>query len=172
MRNFDTVQIVGGGNLENAFTGFGVSATKLIHTYHEFGEQYGLQIWELTKEDYEKFNELTNQVENWDSSKFGWFRQGGVNVSKNEIITFQVKGQDMLGFKNEHNYYHSDEFLKECEEDEEEPYIPGYFDLFEHLEFYWGASKLENVALFVISLAEINSITNAEFLRKYTELVI
>lgn len=171
MSNLETVQIVGGGNLENAFSEFGVTATKVAHTYHEFGPQYGLQVWELTKEDFDKFNELTRNVEDWDSSNLGWFRQGGVNVSHNDVITFEVNGKDMLGFKNKHSYYHSEEFLKDCEEDGEEPYIPGYCDLFEYLELYWGASKNENVALFINELSEVNGLSKADFVKKYADII-
>lgn len=171
MSNIETMQIVGGGNLENAFIEFGVNSRKLAHTYHEFGLQYGLQVWELTKEEFDKFNELTTNAKDWNSSKLGWFRLGGVNVSHNDVITFEVNGKEMLGFKNEYSYYHSEEFLKSCEEDGEEPYIPGYCDLLEYLESYWGASKNENVALFINELSEVNELSKADFVKQYANII-
>ena len=155
-----SVQIIG-GNLDLAFEELNILAVKKFEAEQEYGGS--IQVWELSNEELSKLNSVAD--DNW-KFEYGWWRNGGTNCENDEQIEFVVNGEKMIGFKNEHSWYHSDDYLEELDEGEE-PELPEYSTFFDWFTEYYGLSKLENVAYFVHSLAEINELTKAEFFEKY-----
>lgn len=155
-----TIQIIG-QNLDVAFQELPIEAKKLYESKeNEYGNKY--QVWKLTESEHEKFGLV--EEDDWKES-YGWWRSGGCNQSP-VFLDFTVNGKQMIGFKNEHSWYHSEDCLSELEEDEE-PTLPSYSSFSDWFSEYMGLSKPENLAFFAHSLAEYNGLTIAEFFKKF-----
>ena len=149
-----TVQIIGGGNLATALKDFDVEVVLVVETTSEY--RSGLQVWEMSQEAYDRFEAKSEACSDWDSSKYGWWRNSGSNICKREIIDVEVNGINAKVYKD-----------RDCNEEDT---ITSFCDLFELAEMFYGASYNENVALIIKDLAELNNMTKAEFVKWYAKV--
>lgn len=155
-----TIQIIG----QNLDLGLKELSVKGIKMYESKANEYGskFQVWQLTDSEYDKLSSVKES--DWQSD-YGWWRNTGCNHPLT-FFKFNVNGENMVGFKNEYHWYHSEDCLAELEEDETEE-VPPYSSFSEWFSEYMELSKPENLAYFAHSLAQHNGMTNAEFFKKF-----
>lgn len=153
-----SIQIMG-QRLDLAFKELNIKAVKMYETK---GEEVlaEMQVWELEKEEYNKLNSVKGS--GW-KDDYGWWRNNGCNCENDEKFQFIVNNNVMIGFKNEHSWYHNEDEIKE----DPELSPPEYKNFSSWFTEYISLSKLYNYTYFVHSLAKINGFTKAEFLQKF-----
>lgn len=141
------VQIIG-ANLDLAMQELEVQAEKKFETEADFLD-VSLQVWELNNEDFSFLCKIERQ--DW-SDEYGWWVNGGCNHPKEDIAITKINGKELTVF--------TQEFNKE--------YITwGYTSLTDYLESHLGITSYNNISYYIHSLAELNNMTKAEFMRKY-----
>ncbi|QIC46185.1 hypothetical protein GAG94_03040 [Lysinibacillus sphaericus] len=155
-----SIQIIG-QELDLAFQELNIKANKMYES-KEDEINAKIQVWELEDKEYEKLGLI--KEDDW-KMEYGWWRNGGCNQYLE--FEFTVKGEKMIGFKNNHSWYHSEDYLTECTESNDEPTLPTYNKFSDWFTEYMNLSKLENLAYFAHDLAEINGLTKAEFFVKF-----
>lgn len=143
------IQIIG-GNLEQAFEHYNIKAEKKFQAEPDF-IGVALEVWELSNEDYT----LLSEIQDWLDKPFAhksWWVNGGCNHSKDEVAIATIKDQKLKVFVS---VFHDNEITWD------------YINLNDYFESYLGISKHSNMAFYIHSLAELNNMTKAEFMKKF-----
>lgn len=142
------IQIIG-VNLDLAVEELEIQAEKKFEAEPDF-VGVSLQVWELNNEDFAFLCNIAEQ-EKW-SGNHGWWVNGGCNHPKEDVATTKINNKELTVFTQELN----------------EHYIPwGYTNLVDYLESHLGITSYNNIAYYIHSLAELNNMTKAEFMKKY-----
>lgn len=139
------------GNIEEDLKRLGIHATR---TYGN--EETTYQVYELTKEDFEKlYTKCMNEDDNdehWQNGGWRW-NTGSNQGEPNATIT--VNDQRLLCWA-------------ETIDDEEEPYMNDWHTkLLEYLDIEMGCTAFRNVCAVAKDLAKHNNMTLAQLFEKY-----
>jgi len=144
------VQIIG-GQLELALKFYDIKADKKYESEPDILD-ISLQVWELSDEE---FGKLTSIEDDWFEQSFAytsWWINGGCNHSKDQTAVTEINNNMLTVF---------------TEEFSGEEIVWGYVNLNDYFESHLGISKYNNMAYYIHSLAELNNMTKADFMKKY-----
>lgn len=147
-----------GDNLENAFELLKISAKM---TYK--GNDY--EVWELSKNEFEKLAALTDA--DWQDD-FGWFRYSRCILEGTTLYQYTVNGETMLGYLDSDAIQNLN-IGEEPEDMLDESYYtnPSYDNFTNWLSHVFSLSTKKHIACFAISLATENKLSLSEFMKKY-----
>lgn len=150
------------GDLTNTlFEETNVKAKKVyVPTNKGWIEPFG--VWQLEDDQFELLNTIPDNK--W-KDDYGWFNTRD-DIVGGDLIKVVVNGEELLIYKEDDNFYHSDEYLEELAEEDEEWSLE-YSGLLELAEYYYGMSYSWNVAALANTLAKANNLTLVDFLKVY-----
>ena len=142
-----------GQNLDVAFKDLGIQAT-MTHKTPPQGYESELEVWEMSKSEFEKLCAIKEDEWKYDLS---WFRSGECIYGGSATVEYIVNGNTMLGYEPEKPFDAEDDFAFKREHNCYTDWLSEVMDL--------GTAK--NVVIFATSLAKDNGLTLAEFMKKY-----
>lgn len=143
------IQIIG-GNLEQAFEHYNIKAEKKFQAEPDIMD-VALQVWELSNEDFA----ILSEEEDWFDQPFGfkaWWINGGALYAENDVTKGKLNGEvvNLIDTPYKVNRISLN-----------------YINVQDYLESHIGISKHNNICYYIHSLAELNNMTKAEFMKRF-----